>query len=88
MSEPVVGRLIVALDACGSTNDEAARLAARGALFGLLVWGVSYLGWVPAAKILPPAHRDRRDRQVTMVIAHLVFGASLGLLLKGAAPRR
>lgn len=51
-----------------------------GAAHGLLVWAVSYAGWVPAAGIMPPAHRDRADRQSTMVAAHLVYGSVLGAL--------
>ena len=51
-----------------------------GALFGLLVWGVSYAGWIPALGIMPPPHRDRRQRQATMVVAHLVYGSTLGAL--------
>jgi hypothetical protein len=40
---------------------------------------VSYEGWVPAAGIMPPAHRDRPSRSATMVVAHAVYGAVLGL---------
>jgi hypothetical protein len=52
-----------------------------GALFGLLLWGGSYAGWIPAVGILPPPHRDRRQRQASMVVAHLVYGSVLGALL-------
>jgi hypothetical protein len=56
-------------------------LAAKGSLYGLAVWAASYLGWVPAMNIMPRATRDRRDRQISMAIAHIVFGATLGALL-------
>lgn len=49
-----------------------------GALYGLGVWASAYLGWVPAAGLMPPAHEDRSDRQASMVAAHLVYGAVLG----------
>jgi hypothetical protein len=58
-----------------------------GVAFGLGVWLVSYAGWVPALGILPPPHRDRPGRQVTMVVAHLVYGAALGALAR-RRPRR
>lgn len=46
-------------------------------------WLVNYGGWIPVLGILPPPHRDRTDRQATMIVAHLVYGAVLGAL---AAP--
>ncbi len=55
-----------------------------GALLGILfasgVYAVSYLGWVPALSILPPAYRDRPGRVGTMVAAHWVYGALFGAL--------
>ena len=52
----------------------------RGGAAGLLVWALSYEGWVPVLGALPPAHRDRDDRVAVMVAAHLVYGAVLGVL--------
>ncbi len=62
------------------------RAAVEGIAFGTAVWGASYAGWVPALGILPPPSRDRKDRQLTMVVAHWVFGAAVGLIV--AARRR
>jgi hypothetical protein len=61
--------------------------AVQGSLFGLAVWALSYQGWIPALGILPPADRDRRDRQRSMVAAHLVYGGALGAL-EAEAERR
>ncbi len=52
-----------------------------GMAYGAAIWGISYMGWVPAAGIMPPADRDRRDRQAVMLAGHLVFGAALGVLV-------
>lgn len=49
-----------------------------GVGYGVLVWAVSYAGWIPALGIMPPPWRDRRNRAVTMFLAHLVYGATLG----------
>jgi uncharacterized membrane protein YagU involved in acid resistance len=49
-----------------------------GALFGLLEWRISYQNVAPAFDLLPPADLDDEDRQRTNVVAHLVYGASLG----------
>ncbi len=57
-----------------------------GMAYGGAIWGVSYLGWIPAAGIMPPADRDRHDRQAVMLAGHLVFGAALGVLV-GRRPK-
>jgi hypothetical protein len=49
-----------------------------GILFGALVWAVSYAGWIPAARILPPPQDDDPQRVATMIGAHVVYGAVLG----------
>jgi uncharacterized membrane protein YagU involved in acid resistance len=57
------------------------RLPAAGGLgFGLLVWAISYLGLLPAAGLFPPPHRETPRRTALMIAAHLVWGASLGVL--------
>jgi uncharacterized membrane protein YagU involved in acid resistance len=51
-----------------------------GMAYGAAIWGVSYMGWVPALGIMPPADRDRRDRQMVMLAAHLVYGTALAVM--------
>ena len=51
-----------------------------GTLYGLAVWGTSYLGLLPALGLLSPATRHPRRRNALMIAAHLVWGAVLGLL--------
>lgn len=53
----------------------------RGIAFGLGVWFVSYMGWLPAVNILPPAHEHPTRRNVMMISAHIVWGAVLDLVL-------
>jgi hypothetical protein len=57
------------------------RAAVEGVAFGTAVWAASYAGWVPALGILPPPDEDRADRQATMLVAHWVYGATLGVLV-------
>ena len=60
------------------------RLIARiplGMTYGAAIWGVSYMGWIPAFGIMPHAARDRRDRQMVMLAGHLVYGTALALLV-------
>jgi uncharacterized membrane protein YagU involved in acid resistance len=51
----------------------------KGALAGLAVWVGSYLGWIPALRILTPATRHPMRRNALMIFVHLVWGAVLGV---------
>ena len=50
----------------------------RGALAGMAIWIASYLGWLPALGILRPATHHPWRRNLLMIIAHLVWGVTLG----------
>lgn len=52
--------------------------AATGTAFGLGVWAVSYLGWLPATGLFRPATREPARRVALMVGAHVVWGLVLG----------
>jgi putative membrane protein len=54
----------------------------KGILTGLAVWVGSYLGWLPAAGILPPATRHPWRRNLLMIAAHFVWGLTMGALFK------
>src|SRR4051794_25310306 len=53
---------------------------ARGILFGLGVWTASYLGWIPATGLMSPATRHPARRNALMIAAHVVWGATLGVM--------
>ncbi|HET7646508.1 MAG TPA: DUF6789 family protein [Candidatus Limnocylindria bacterium] len=55
--------------------------------WALAIWAGSYFGWIPALGILPPPTRDAPGRASTMLVAHLVYGLSLGVLWRGATSR-
>lgn len=57
----------------------------HGVIFGTLVWWVSYMGWVPALEVLPSAEKDHRGRALTTLLAHWIFGATLGFLVERSA---
>jgi uncharacterized membrane protein YagU involved in acid resistance len=48
-----------------------------GVGFGVGVWAASYLGWIPALRILPPATKQPAQRNVMMILAHVAWGAAL-----------
>ena len=54
-----------------------------GVLYGLGVWSVSYLGILPAIRVRHDATEDHRHRTLMMIAAHVVWGATLGLILRG-----
>lgn len=56
------------------------RPVGRGVVFGFGIYALSYAGWVPAVRALPPADDDRADRQAATASAHVVYGAVLGAL--------
>ncbi|MDQ0769419.1 hypothetical protein QF031_002168 [Pseudarthrobacter defluvii] len=57
-----------------------------GLAYGAVVWAAGYEGWLPAMGILPPAHRDKPGRAVTVLVAHLLYGAVLGKALDRLTP--
>ena len=57
------------------------RIPATGMAYGLAVWAANYEGLLPMLNLLPPAHRDDRERVGSMVAAHLVYGGMLELML-------
>ncbi|HEV7167864.1 MAG TPA: DUF6789 family protein [Micrococcaceae bacterium] len=71
----------------GALVRPAWRNAFTGVGYGLLIWFISYEGWLPAFGILPPAHRDKPGRAGTMLGAHILYGASLGIV-SGRIARR
>jgi putative membrane protein len=54
----------------------------RGIAYGLLVWAISYLGLLPALGLLSPATEHPARRNILMIVAHVVWGAVLGLVVK------
>jgi uncharacterized membrane protein YagU involved in acid resistance len=62
--------------------------AAVGALFGLGVWATSYLGWLPVWGVRQPITYDPVARTRLMIAAHLVWGATAGVILAQMGSRR
>ncbi|MDB5294329.1 MAG: hypothetical protein JWO31_312, partial [Phycisphaerales bacterium] len=54
--------------------------AVKGSAFGVGVWAASYLGWLPAVGLLPPATEESARRNLIMIGAHVVWGAAAGVL--------
>lgn len=54
---------------------------ASGVLYGLSVWAGSYLALLPSQNILRPATEHPWRRNVLMIVAHVVWGGTLGTTL-------
>lgn len=62
----------------GAVSDEIpAPALAKGVVAGLLLWGVSYLGWLPGAGVLKAASKHPVQRNLLMIGVHLVWGTAL-----------
>lgn len=70
----------------GAARGSPAIAAAMGMTYATGIWLVSYQGWVPALGIMPPASSDRPGRVATMLAAHWVYGAALGILATRLRP--
>jgi putative membrane protein len=53
-----------------------------GVLYGGLIWALTYRTTLPALRLVRPADAAGQRRDGLMLIAHLVFGAVLGRLLR------
>jgi uncharacterized membrane protein YagU involved in acid resistance len=51
-----------------------------GLLYGIFVWAGSYLGWLPAFRVLRPVSEFTPSRRSLLIISHLVWGGALGIL--------
>jgi hypothetical protein len=56
----------------------------KGPLFGFCVWAVSYLGWLPATGLMPHAKDEPKERNIMMILAHLVWGFAVTRLVRSA----
>lgn len=54
--------------------------AVEGALYGLAVWGGSYLGLMPATGLYKSATEEPAARNLLMIAAHVIWGAALGVI--------
>ena len=52
----------------------------KGMIYGLFLWSISYLGWLPGLHILSSAIEHPTQRNRLMITAHLVWGTILAEL--------
>ena len=54
--------------------------AVAGPAYGVLLWAAGYLGWMPAAGVLPQPWRQHAGDALVPVLAHLAYGLGLGIV--------
>ena len=57
------------------------RALAAGAALGVLVWAVGALGWLPAAGLAPPPHRQKPGAVLANLLGHVAYGTVAALPL-------
>lgn len=73
---------------CGALLSPLTRGARSGVAAGVLVWGASYLGWLPAVDLFPSATEKPARQNALMIASHVVWGAALGILLRQSHRQR
>lgn len=59
-----------------------------GPAYGLAIWAAAYIGWLPAARILPEPWDQRPGDALVPVAAHAVYGLTLSLFGRMLIRRR
>jgi hypothetical protein len=50
-----------------------------GVLIGMATWAVGYLGWLPAANLMPPIDKQATGQVVMPIAQHIVFGLATSI---------
>ncbi|MBI3968212.1 MAG: DUF1440 domain-containing protein [Chloroflexi bacterium] len=61
--------------------------ALSGATLGIMVWTVSYLGWLPLTGLHRSATEEPGNRNALMLVAHLVWGSVTGVIAERLSRR-
>jgi len=67
--------------ALGTSRTTPVAPGRMGALFGSVVWFVSYAGFLPGLGLMPAVGDDERQRPLVMLLAHWIYGGTLGLIV-------
>jgi hypothetical protein len=58
----------------GAFRENSGWLLVDGTLLGLAVWGIGYLGWLPATDLMPPITEHSPRQVIAPLVQHAVFG--------------
>lgn len=57
-----------------ASRPETRNLLLEGSALGLVAWGAGYLGWLPAARLMPPVTRQEPEQIAGPIVSHVLFG--------------
>ena len=57
-----------------ASRPETRNLLLEGSALGLAAWGAGYLGWLPAARLMPPVTKQEPEQIAGPIVSHLLFG--------------
>ncbi|MBA2518051.1 MAG: DUF1440 domain-containing protein [Chloroflexia bacterium] len=60
---------------------------AGGAVYGLIVWAVNYVGLMPVLGLFPSPRQAGIRRTVVMIVAHIVYGTVMGVVFSATRKR-
>lgn len=67
----------------GALRGNGGWLLVDGTLLGLAVWGIGYLGWLPATDLMPPVTEHSSQQVIAPLVQHAVFGLAAVSAYKG-----
>jgi hypothetical protein len=67
----------------GAIRSRGGSIFLDGALLGIAVWAAGYLGWLPAAKLMPPIIQHAPRQIAVPIVNHIVFGVGVATAFDG-----
>lgn len=67
----------------GSIRGGRGHVFVDGAALGIAVWAAGYLGWLPAAKLMPPITEQSPKQIGVPIFNHIVFGVAVTTAFDG-----
>jgi hypothetical protein len=55
-------------------SDRPPSIIIEGSLLGLAVWSIGYLGWMPAAGLIPPVTKQKPAQVAGPIVQHIAYG--------------
>src|SRR5690242_14721422 len=52
----------------------------KGIVYGIVVWLANYMGWLPVVGLSEAANKQPIQRNMLMIVAHIVWGAGTGVV--------
>jgi hypothetical protein len=61
----------------GAVRPRGGNVLLDGIGLGVVNWAVGFLGWLPAARLMPPVHRHTPKQAAANIIEHAIYGIAV-----------